>query len=105
MLKVAIHRVKPEREQKLREWLGELMRRQEEVRDTFRKETIRHEQAYLLETSDGPILVYAMEAEDHEKARQAFQSSTLPLDLQHKRVMQDVLVSKVPAELLFDCSL
>ena len=26
MLKVAIHRVKPEREQELREWLGELMR-------------------------------------------------------------------------------
>ena len=67
MLKVAIHQVQPEKEHQLRDWLAELMRRQDEVRETFAQETVRHEQAYLLATSDGPMLVYAMEAADFEE--------------------------------------
>ncbi len=105
MLKVSIRRVKPGKEQKLRDWLGELMRRQDEVRETFLQETVSHEQAYLLETSDGAILIYAMEGEDLEKGKQAFQSSSLRIDLQHKEIMGDVLGARAPAQLLYDCSL
>ena len=105
MLKVAICKVGLEKEQQLRDWLAELMRRKDEVRETFIQETVRHEQAYLVHTSDGPILVYAIEAEDHEKGRQAFQNSTLPIDVQHKSVMQEVLADKPRVELLYDCAL
>src|SRR6266545_1169236 len=91
MLKVAIHRVHPEKEQQLRDWLAELMRRQDEVRETFAQETVRHEQAYLLPTSDGPMLVYAMEVADFERGRAAFLNSTLAIDSEHKKVMRDVL--------------
>ncbi len=105
MLELSIRRVRPGKEQDLREWLAELNRRQEEVRETFAQESVRHEQAYLIPSSDGAILVYAVEAEDLKRARHAFQESTLPIDVQHKRAMGDVLGDKVPAELLYDCAI
>jgi hypothetical protein len=103
MIKLAIRRVKPGEEANLRNWLAELNRRQDEVRETFVQEGVRHEQAYLVRTSDGPILVYAMEAADHESAREAFQNSTLPIDEEHKRVMRQVLAEGTDAELLYEC--
>lgn len=47
---------------------------------TFAQEGVRHEQAYLLKTVEGPILVYAMEAADHDRAQAAYQRSSLPID-------------------------
>jgi hypothetical protein len=105
MIKLAIRRVKPEEENTLRQWLEELSRRQGEVRETFAREGVRHEQAYLLKTQDGPVLIYAMEARDHEQAAAAFQASTLSIDEQHKRVMARVLAGKADAELLYECVL
>jgi len=43
MLQVAIRYVRPEKEAKLRIWLAELNARADEVRDTFRSETVRAE--------------------------------------------------------------
>ena len=87
MLKVVMYRVKPEKEQRLREWLLELTQRRHEVRETFIEETVRHEQAYLITTSEGLILIYAIEAEDLERGQNAFLNSTHPIDLEHKQVM------------------
>ncbi len=103
MLKLSIRRVRHGKEQDLREWLAELNRRQEEVRETFAQESVRHEQAYLIPSSDGAILVYAVEAEDLKRARHAFGESTLPIDAEHKRAMGVALGDKVPAELLYEC--
>jgi hypothetical protein len=104
MLKMTIAKVKPEEEQNLRAWLAQLNSRRDEVRETFSREGVRHEQAYLLRTSDAPILIYVMEAQDHELARKAFQSSTLPIDLEHKAVMSRVLAGKADVELLYECA-
>ena len=98
MLKLSIHRIRPGKEQDLRDWLAELNRRQEEVRETFAQESVRHEQAYLIPSSDGAILVYAMEAEAHKRARHAFQVSTLPIVAAHKRAMGEALGDKIPVE-------
>ena len=73
------------------------------MRATFRQEGVRHEQAYLLQTADGPILIYPMEAADHERAAGAYAQSRLPMDAEHKRVMRQVLGDRVPAELLYEC--
>ena len=105
MLKVVLRMVKPGQEQRLRHWLSELMRRQDEVRETFKQETVRHEQAYLLPTRAGLALLYVIEAEDLDRASEGFKSSTLPLDIEHKEVMQQVLDERVPMELLYDCAL
>jgi hypothetical protein len=63
MIRVSFARVKPEKEAKLRSWLNELNERADEVRATFRDETVRAEQAFIVRGSDGPMLVYVMEAE------------------------------------------
>jgi len=104
MIRIAIEKVKSDQVQALREWMSELMRRQSEVHETFRQEGVRHEQAHLVETSDGFFLIYAMQADDHEKARSAFRNSALPIDIEYKHVMDRVLEGKVPSELLYDCS-
>lgn len=104
MIKVAVRMVNPEHEQTLRDWFAELTRRRDEVRETFKQETVRHEQCYLVPTPAGSALLYIIEAEDHDKGREAYKTSTLPIDLEHRDVMKKALGAEVPAELLFDCS-
>ena len=103
MIKVAIRKLKPGQEDQLRTWMAELTRRSAEVRETFAQEGMRHEQAFLLDTADGCVLIYAMEAADHERAASAFRNSTLPIDVEHKRIMAQVLGDSANVELLFDC--
>lgn len=105
MIKVVIRMVNPGQEQKLRDWLSELMRRQDEVRESFRQESVRHEQGYLLSTVEGPALIYVIEAEDLERASEAYKNSTLPIDIEHRQVIQQVLGDPAPVELLYDCAL
>jgi hypothetical protein len=91
MIRLAIRKVKPGQEGHLRAWMVELNRRSAEVRETFAQEGVRHEQAYLLKTAEGAVLIYAMEAADHKRAASAFQSSALPIDHEHRRIMAQVL--------------
>jgi hypothetical protein len=105
MLQLVVRKVKPDQESRLRQWLAELSRRREEARATMTREGVRHEQAYLLTTAEGPVLIYAMEAADHEQARRAFKDSTDPIDIEHKRVMEEVLGANARPELLYDCIL
>src|SRR5437762_13107829 len=102
MIKLAIRKVKPDQEGHLRAWMGELNRRSAEVRETFAQEGVRHEQAYLLKTAEGAALIYAMEAADHKRAALAFQSSTLPIDRAHQRIMAHVPGESANAELLYE---
>ena len=105
MLRIVFQKIKPGKEEKLRAWLGELMKRQDEVREAFVQESVRHEKAYIIEGSDGPLLAYAMEVEDPERARQAFETSTLPIDAQHKKIMNETLGKKLEIPPLYDCAL
>jgi hypothetical protein len=105
MIEVSVARVRPEAVDRLRWWLGELMNRADEVRETFGNEGVTHERAYLVPCSDGPILVYVMEAADHAKAREAYRQSTLPIDQEHRTVMNEVVAGPAGAELLYDLSL
>jgi hypothetical protein len=105
MLKVSIHTVKPGQEQKIRDWLSELMTRKDEVRETFKQETVRKEQAYLLPIGDSTALIYIVEADDLEQASKTYKDSTLPIDAEHRSVMQQVLGDCLPAELLYDVAL
>jgi hypothetical protein len=104
MIEIAFFRVHPDQVERLRGWLRELTRRAEETRATFAQEGVRHERAYLLADRDGPILVYATEAADPDRARQAYATSTLPIDMEHKQVMRQVIAGRVDAELVHDLS-
>ena len=103
MIKLAIRKVKPDQESRLREWMADLGRRSAEVRETFAQEGVQHEQAFLLKNAEGSILIYAMEAPDHERASAAYRNSTLPIDQEHRRIMAQVLGERANAELLYEC--
>ena len=105
MIRVAFAKVKPDKVERLESWLLELMSRQDEVRETFIQETVRHEQAFIIRGEDGPLLIYVMEAEDHERGGAAFQSSQLPIDLEHRRVMNEVLAERLQVKPLYNCAL
>jgi hypothetical protein len=103
MLYASFYRVHPEQVQRLRDWMKELERRRPEALESYRQEGARHELAYLIEGQAGPVLVYLAEVEDLEKARAAFQSSQLPIDLEHREVMHGVVLGRADVELLYEC--
>jgi hypothetical protein len=105
MIRVRIARVRPEKEIQLRNWLEELNKRADEVRATFYAETVRAEQAFIVPTSDGPLLIYAMEAEDFEQGSQAYARSTQPIDQEHRTIMQDCLEESLRLAPIYDVSL
>jgi hypothetical protein len=104
MLWAAFYRVKPDKVDRLREWMGEIARRRDEVLASYAQEGTRHEAAYLLRDERGPLLVYLAEVENIEQARAAFGASQLPIDLEHRVVMRDVVAGREEAELLFECT-
>ena len=105
MIRVRIARVRPGKEIKLRNWLEELNRRADEVRATFYAQTVRAEQAFIIPTSDGPLLIYAVEAEDFEQASQAYAKSTQPIDQEHRTIMQDCLEESLRLAPVYNVSL
>jgi len=105
MLKVSIRRIKPEKEEQLRKWLSVLNSRSEEVRETFKEESVRAEQAYILAEVYGPVLVYVMEAEDFEKGAKAYADSTLPIDQEHRTVMKECLGESLGLDPQYDVTL
>lgn len=105
MLRVVFSRIKPGKEARLRDWLKELGERADEVRATFVDETVRHEQGFILNTSEGSMLIYVMEAEDLERGRKAYLASTHPIDAQHRQVMAECLDGTVVVEPLYDVAL
>jgi hypothetical protein len=70
---------------------------------TFSQEGTRHEQAYLAEFAGRTVLIYIMDMQDPEHAVKAFKESSLPIDLEHRRIMQKVLDERVKLELLYEC--
>jgi hypothetical protein len=87
---------------RLRAWMRELHERRDEVLETFEQETVRHEAVYFLETSDGPICVYAIEARDLDQATRAVEENPLPIDLDHRAAMSEALGEEIPAEMVLD---
>lgn len=102
MLRVNVLRVDDSQLDLLREWMAELNARVDEVRETFANEGTRHEQAHLVHTSDGPLLIYAVEVEDVAAALSAYSESSLPIDVRHREVMASVVAEVLPTELLLD---
>jgi hypothetical protein len=105
MLRVTIRRVRPEKESRLRAWLAELNSRADEVRETFRDETVRAEQAYIVAGHEGPLLVYVMEAGDFGQGAKAYATSHHKIDAEHREVMRECLAESPKIEPLYDVAL
>ncbi|MEU4678520.1 DUF6176 family protein [Micromonospora sp. NPDC023737] len=105
MLKIKVSRVRRDKVEQLKAWLAEATRRADEIRETFVNEGVTHEQGFILETTDGPVFVYAVESADYEAAVRAFQESPFPIDAEHKAVLAEVLDGEVNVPLLIDVRL
>lgn len=105
MITTRVLRIRPDKVDRLKEWLAEGMRRADEIRETFVNEGVAHEQGFILSTADGPVLVYVVESADYEAARRAFAESPFPIDAEHKAVMAEVIEGEVTPPLLLDVRL
>lgn len=106
MIDLTFRRVKPEQRDRVEQWLAELNGpRRGEALETLRIEGVRHESAAIIDTSDGPILVYAMETDDIDRARAIGSASTLPVDRRHHEVMRAADAGSVPSRLVLDLTL
>ena len=104
MLRVSFSAIKPGKETRLRAWLAELNDRAEEVRATFRDETVRAEKAFILDGPNGPMLVYAIEAADFERGAAAFANSQHPIDAEHRAVMRECVGPSLNVRPVYDVS-
>lgn len=103
MLRVAIRHVDPDHVDNLREWLDTVNgSRREEALQTLVEEGCRQEQAYLIHGPGATMIVYVMDVEDVEKAKQVGAASTHPIDADHKRIMSRAITGDVSSELLLD---
>ena len=103
MLRVSLRRVNPDQLDQLRDWFRTVNgARRSEAIATLADEGCRHEQAYLLSDSDGPLLLYVMEVEDIERSRHTVQGSPHPIDLDHRQVMTQALGESLELELILD---
>jgi uncharacterized protein DUF6176 len=102
MLRVAIERIHPGKEQRLRAWLAELNSRAAEVRETFHDETVRAEQAYIVAGQEGPLLVYVTQADDLPRGAKAFAESKHQIDAEQKAVMRECLAGSLKLKPLYD---
>lgn len=102
MLYVRTLRIHPDKIDQLRDWMKQLDKRADEVRETFTQEGVRHEQAHLLETSDGTLLIYAVECEDIGEALRVYEASTLPIDHEHREMLAAITAERLDMEKLLD---
>jgi L-rhamnose mutarotase len=84
--------VEPGKVDRLREWMAEVADREDEAAATLQNGGILTESAFLEHAEDGTYLVYYMEAENVERAFEAYSNSTHDIDQEHQEVMSEVLV-------------
>lgn len=84
-------RIKPGKTRRLKEWMAEVRRREDEAVETYESEGMYSESAFVERTDEGDFLVYYMESEDARRAYEAFEDSTHGIDREHKEVMREVL--------------
>ena len=91
-------RVKPGKVDRLREWMAEIQRREDEALATLENEGMYTEATFLEETSAGTFLVYFMEAADMGRVREAYAESPHDIDTEHRAVMEEVLADEPSRE-------
>lgn len=88
--------------ERVREWAAELTRRRDEALATLRDEGTIVESVFLERTGEGDYLIYYMKAENFERARAVYGSSTHAIDAYHRKFKEDTWESSTNLELLVD---
>ncbi|MFX3826782.1 DUF6176 family protein, partial [Streptococcus suis] len=70
-------------------WLREVGGpRRDEALESLAAEGVEHQTAMIIDTSDGPIIVYAMQTDDLARSRAVADNSPRPVDVQHRAIMR-----------------
>jgi len=95
MINLTVRRLKDEHVDVVAEWLAEVNgpRRDEAIR-TLVAEGVDHETAAILRTGDGAFLIYAMESDDLERARQVGAASEAEIDRKHHEIMAAAIAGR-----------
>ncbi|WP_240642433.1 DUF6176 family protein [Microbacterium sulfonylureivorans] len=102
---MSVRRLNPEMRASVEHWLGEVNGPlRSEAIETLRAEGVSHETAIILDTSDGPVIVYAMETDDIDRARRVGAASTHPIDRRHHEVMRAADDGPAPFRVVLDLS-
>ena len=105
MIQAFFNRVDESRVDRIRDWMLELKRRQKEVLETFENERTTHERVVLIPPQPDFIMVHSIERDDPVAGRAAFLSSQLPIDVEHRAMMDEVTLGPALTETLFELSL
>lgn len=95
-------KLKPDSLERVREWAKALNECSVEALDTMRNEGSIIESVFLDQCSDGDYLIYYVRVENHEKAREVFRNSQLPIDVYHKQFKRETWAENKKLELLVD---
>jgi hypothetical protein len=103
VIHLSVRRIKPENRADVEEWLGRVgSQLRAQAVETLIAEGVTHETAVILDTSDGPVIVYAMETDDIDRARAVGAASASPIDDEHHRVMRAADAGAVPHRIVLD---
>lgn len=106
MISLVIRQIEPGQRERLADWLREVDGPpRAEALATLAAEGITHENAVILDTSDGPLLVYAMESEDADRAKAVAERSEHAIDAEHREVMRSAVGGRPPFEVVLDLRL
>ena len=102
MLKVTFVRLPEEGVEKLKDWLGSLDARREELAASYRRQHTRQELFYLMEGQRGPVLVIVSDSANLEEGAREFLNSEHAIDREFKQLIQEAGTIDPDVELVYD---
>ncbi|WP_159027642.1 MULTISPECIES: DUF6176 family protein [unclassified Streptomyces] len=103
MIHLVARRVRPDHRERVVAWLREVDGpRRAEALESLAAEGVAHETAMIIDTSDGPIIVYAMETDDLSRSRAVANGSPRSVDAEHRAVMRSADDGAADAEIVLD---
>lgn len=103
MIHLVARRIDPAHRDRVVGWLSEVGgARRSEALASILDEGIEHETAMLIETSDGPVIVYAMQTDDVARSRAVADQSARLIDAEHRVVMSAADAGAADAEIVLD---
>lgn len=89
MIHLVARRIRPDQRDRVVDWLRQIDGpRRAEALESLAAEGVDHETAMIIDTSDGPIIVYAMQTDDLARSRAVTDESARSVDAEHRAVMR-----------------
>ncbi|PZT86587.1 MAG: hypothetical protein DI630_35010 [Gordonia sp. (in: high G+C Gram-positive bacteria)] len=103
MIHLVARRIRPNQRDRVAAWLREVnVPRRAEALESLSAEGVTHETAMIIDTADGPVIVYAMETDDLARSGSVTDQSPRPIDAEHRVVMRAADDEPASAEVVLD---